>query len=127
MHSVETAELVAGAGIVGNADQGRRRQVTILSAERWRKVEAELGTDLDPARRRANLLVQGIDLVGSRGRILTIGGLRLAIGGETRPCRMMDEAHPGLQAALDADWGGGAHARVLDDGTIRVGDAVELG
>ena len=48
----------------------------------------------------------------------------LRVGGENRPCRLMDQFHDGLQAALDADWGGGVHARVLTDGVIRVGDPV---
>src|SRR5688500_10537204 len=35
MDRVATATLVAGRGLVGNADQGRRRQVTIIERERW--------------------------------------------------------------------------------------------
>ena len=29
----------------------------------------------------------------------------------------LDEAHPGLRAAMEPDWGGGAYGEVLDDGT----------
>jgi MOSC domain-containing protein YiiM len=126
MDGVSSAELVVGTGIVGNADRGGRRQVTVLSAERWHQAEAELGTDLDPELRRANLLVSGIDLVEARGKVLTVGDVRLAIGRECKPCRLMDDAHQGLQQALEADWGGGAYATVLDPGTIRIGDEVTL-
>ena len=37
----------------------------------------------------------------------------------------MDEAQPGLRAALEADWRGGVYAEVLNDGEIAVGDTVE--
>jgi MOSC domain-containing protein YiiM len=126
MDPVEEATLVAGRGLVGNADQGRRRQVTLLEAELWSRVVAELGGDVPPSARRANLLLRGIRLAGTRGRILRVGGCRLRVRGETKPCERMDEALPGLQDALrQAPWGGGAFAEVLDDGGIRVGDPVE--
>ena len=126
MDNFASAELVVGTGIVGNADKGGRRQVTVMSAERWHEAEAELGSELDPALRRANLLVSGIDLVASRGKVLTVGGTRLEIGRECKPCRLMDDQHPGLMNALKADWGGGAYVTVLDAGTINVGDEVTL-
>jgi MOSC domain-containing protein YiiM len=77
----------------------------------------------DPAIRRANLLLDGIDLRGSRGRVLRIGAARVRILGETRPCHQMEAACAGLLAALSPPWGGGAFGEVLDPGAIAVGDA----
>lgn len=37
----------------------------------------------------------------------------------------MNEALPGLEAALKPDWSGGVFAQVLHGGIIRVGDAIE--
>jgi MOSC domain-containing protein YiiM len=119
-----SARLRADRGIVGNANQGGRRQVTLLEAERWEAHMAALGTNADPSIRRANLLLRGIALAGSRGRVLRIGRARLRIAGETKPCHQMDEALPGLQAVMRPDWGGGAFAVVLDDAEIAVGDPV---
>jgi MOSC domain-containing protein YiiM len=124
MDRVPRAILRTGRGLVGNADQGGRRQVTIMSVERWDEVQRELGTTVDPVERRANLLVSGIDLEESRGRVLKIGACRVRIAGETRPCDRMEEAASGLQRVMRERWGGGAHAEVLDDGEIGEGDEV---
>ena len=124
MEAVPTARLRTNRGLVGNANQGGRRQVTLLDAERWEAHCTAIGTALDPARRRANVLVRGLELTSSRGRILCIGAVRLQIVGETKPCHQMDEVWPGLQAIMRPDWGGGAFARVLSDGEIRSGDPV---
>jgi MOSC domain-containing protein YiiM len=125
MDPVSTATLVAGRGLAGNADQGRRRQVTIIEREVWERLMRELGAGVSPAARRANLMVSGIRLPESRDRLIRIGSCRLRIAGETRPCERMDEALPGLRAALAVGWGGGVFAEVLDDGVIAVGDDVE--
>lgn len=124
MDATVLASLRADRGLVGNANQGGRRQITILEAERWSAHTSALGTTLDPSVRRANLLVRGVTLSNSRGRVLRIGVVRVRIAGETKPCHQMDEVHDGLQAIMRDDWGGGAFAVVLDDGAIAVGDVV---
>ncbi len=124
MDRVPTATLVAGRGIIGNADQGRRRQVTIIEQEAWDEMMRELNSAVAPKARRANLLVSGLPLAQSRDRILRVGTCRIRIGGETRPCERMDEALPGLRAAMQVDWGGGVFGQVLEGGEISVGDEV---
>ena len=126
MDAVESAELVAGRGLVGNANQGGRRQVTIIEREAWENVMQLLGAALPPGTRRANLMVSGISLKKTRGSLLTIGDVLLEIGGEVKPCERMEEALPGLKQAMYADWRGGAFAMVVRGGTIRVADPVVL-
>jgi MOSC domain-containing protein YiiM len=125
MDPASSADLVVGRGIASNANQGGRRQVTLIEREIWEEMMAELGGNLPSSARRANLVVGGLPLAGSRGRELRIGGCLLRINGETRPCEQMDAALPGLRETMSIQWRGGAYAEVLEGGTIRVGDAVE--
>jgi MOSC domain-containing protein YiiM len=124
MDARRSATLVAGKGLVGNADQGRRRQVTLIEREIWEELMRETNSSASPATRRANFLVSGLALANSRGRVLRLGTVRLRIGGETKPCNQMEEAVAGLRSAMYPDWGGGAFAQVLDDGEVAVGDTV---
>ena len=126
MDPAEIAELVTGEGIAGNANQGGRRQVTIIDSKAWNDMMRELDASINPAARRANLLVSGIDLKDTRGSTLQIGDCVLEIMGETRPCERMDEALPGLRAAMSPDWRGGVFATVARGGRIQKGDAVQL-
>jgi MOSC domain-containing protein YiiM len=124
MDAVERATLEDNQGLTGNADWGGRRQVTIIEKEIFDALPEKLGVEIDPSLRRANLMVSGIRLAETRGKILAVGGARIEILGETTPCSGMDKAHQGLQAALRPDWGGGAYGIVLGDAEIAVGDEV---
>jgi len=55
-----------------------------------------------------------------------IGSLVLEVTQETQPCQVMEAAHRGLRAALTPDWRGGVCCRVIQSGTIRVGDRVDV-
>ena len=124
MESVAEARLVAGQGLEGNAERGGYRQVTLLDADAWEAATREVGVEVNPAARRANLLVRGVDLHDTANRVLKIAGCRIRIRGETLPCERMDEAAPGLKAALAPAWRGGAYGMVLDGGPLALGDAV---
>ena len=126
MDPASKATVVAGRGIVGNANQGGKRQVTIVSSKDWQRVTQPLGDTPDPRLRRANLLVSDIDFTNSNGKVLRVGDVRIRIYGETRPCEQMEAAVPGLQAAMSVPWGGGAFGEVLDNGEISIGDPVAL-
>lgn len=124
MDPVVQAELVVGQGIVGNADQGGRRQVTLIEEEVWQALMAELGGNLPPSTRRANLLLRGLALAESRGRVLAVGPCRIRIYNETKPCERMEEALTGLREAMYPNWRGGAYGEVLVGGPLAVGDEV---
>lgn len=111
-------------GLAGSADNSPYRPVTIIEQEIWTGLMAQLNASIDPSGRRANLMLSGHPLRNTRGRLLRIGGVRLVIVGETRPCEQMDDLVPGLQAAMREQWGGGAFAKVVETGEVAVGDEV---
>ena len=124
MEPVSKATLVAGQGLEGNVDRGGYRQVTLLDANAWEAATGEVGAEVGPDARRANLLVRGVDFRDTADRVLRIAGCRIRIRGETLPCARMDDAAPGLKAALKPDWRGGAYGMVLEGGPLAPGDAV---
>ena len=83
----EVSEVLAeeDRGLESNANRGGRRQVTLLEKEKWDRMMQRLDANLDPSTRRANLLIEGVDLFDSRGRTIEIGDCRIEICGETRP------------------------------------------
>ncbi len=126
MDPVAEALAVEGRGLKNNANQGGKRQVTLIDEARWREAqEAVAVPDLDPRTRRANLMLRGVDLERTNGRLLRLGDVVVRIYGETRPCNQMEEAQPGLREALSPRWRGGAFAEIVTGGTIRVGDGAD--
>ena len=125
MDPVLFAEAVPGRGLADNANQGGRRQITLIDEARWKEACDEVGVAVDPSARRANVMLRGIDLEKSHGKTLRIGQSRVRIYNETRPCDLMDRMQPGLRKALSPRWRGGAFGEIVEGGVIRVGDEVE--
>jgi len=115
-------------GVEGDRNGGKqRRQVSLLEAEDWAQAMREVGGDLPWWERRANLLVEGIDLPQREGVRLRIGeDVVLEVKVEIDPCDRMEELHPGLRQALTVDWRGGAGAQVISGGTVSVGDQIRI-
>lgn len=113
-------------GVVKPGGRGRR-QVTLIEANDWAAAMAETGHSIPWFERRANLLVEGLDLPQQAGVTLRIGAdVLLQITRETDPCERMEALAPGLRASLLIDWRGGACSRVLAGGIIRIGDTIRI-
>ena len=127
MHQLNQAAVTTAAGV---ADDFRgkpgERQVTVLTMEGWQAAGKVINQTLPWQTRRANLYIQGINLLDSAGMHLRIGQLILLITRETDPCQRMQEAHEGLFKALTTEWRGGVCCRVIQEGVIAIDDAVEL-
>src|SRR6266550_7665374 len=116
MDRVDEAQLITSRGLAGSADQGGWRQITIIDEKAWLDAQAELGKDVDPSRRRANVMIRGIDLEKSRGRKLRLGECVIDIRGENPPCRRMGD----MQTPLKPHWRAGVFGSIENGGTIHV-------
>jgi len=127
METVDDVEITKKAG-VGKDFRGKfgKRQITVMSQVAWLEACDELNLTLDWLARRANLLVDNMDLIDSAGKVIKIGDVSLLITGETDPCSRMDEVYSGLYDALLPNWRGGVCCQVLSEGEIAVGDSVEM-
>ena len=113
-------------GLLGDANFGRsHRQVTFIEKEIFDAMDHRFSGLIRPEMRRANFMVKGVELRETVGRILSIGDLKVKISGETKPCKIMDEACEGLMEALNTKWRGGVFGCVLNDASVKVGDDVD--
>lgn len=127
METLERAEISAETGVALDfRGKPGERQVTVISAAAWRAACAELGREIPWTTRRANLLVDGVELPRTIGSIIRIGQVRLLVTGEVDPCSRMDEQCAGLTNALKPDWRGGVSCTVLEGGSVSLGGAVSL-
>lgn len=129
---VERVEVTLDGGIHGDfrgAMRGKpyKRQITLIERGDWDAAMAEVGHRIAWQERRANLLVDGIDLPQVPGTLVKIGGsLMLEITRECDPCERMEALTEGLRAAMTPDWRGGACAMVIQGGWIAVGDEIRI-
>ena len=127
MERHESIEVAIDTGLAGDLrGRARGRNVTVLGREGWEQACAEIGEDLPWTTRRANLLVEGVDLRMTAGATLRIGDVVLKVTGECDPCERMTEARQGLREALDLEWRGGLECTVLEPGSIAMGDPASI-
>ncbi len=126
MQAVESANATAGAGLDGDRYTGGsgKRGVTLIQAEHLPVIAALSGhAQVAPATLRRNLVVSGIPLIALKGRRFRIGALLLEGTEPCDPCSRMEAAlGPGGYNAMRGM--GGLCARILEGGTLRLGDTV---
>ena len=127
IEELDSVEMTSSHGLLGDKkSRPGKRQVTLMTQQAWNACCEDLGTRLPWTTRRANLLVDELPLIESTGKHIQLDTAILEITGETDPCRIMEEAHPGLEKALKPDWRGGVTCRVIQGGTLKIGMSVTL-
>ena len=127
----ERIELRAGLGIVGdryfNARAHVHASVTVIGADALDAVAAELGTPIDAARTRRNVVLRGVDVDALRGMAFSLDSGQGAVLFQgyrpANPCAWMDrELAPGAFRAMRGR--GGVRCDPVSDGVLTLGPAV---
>lgn len=114
------------AGDFFSGPEGAPRAVTLIQAEHLPAIASILGREsVAPELLRRNIVVAGINLKSLKKRQFQIGEAILFATGNCAPCSYMEEQlGPGGYNAMRGH--GGITARVIQGGSIRVGDEVRL-
>jgi MOSC domain-containing protein YiiM len=115
----------AGRGLEGDRffdfKDDYKGQVTFFEIEVYEQLCAEFGVwDRPPSVFRRNIITSGVDLPSLIGKEFEMQGVRFLGTQESAPCDWMNLAFaPGAEERLKGN--GGLRARILTDGTLRVG------
>jgi len=125
--ALDEVEAVAGVGLVGDhyvSKTNGKRQVTLIQQEHLTAVAQILGNaEVLAESVRRNIVVSGINIYALRDRKFRIGEVVLEGAGTCDPCSRMEEVlGPGGYNAMRGH--GGIVCRILEGGTIRIGDPV---
>jgi len=129
MNVVSSAEAIAGFDLQGDrrcqGREGSARQITIISRE-YLYVIAQLLQQkaIEPGLVRRNLVVSGINLTALRHQRFSIGKVVIEASALCHPCSRMEAAlgRNGVAAMLGH---GGLCAKIIEGGTLTVGDPVQ--
>ncbi len=134
MEAVASVRAVPGRGLEGDRYfdgrgsfsrwEGPRREVTLIAEEALEAMAREAGVVLPPEASRRNVLVRGVPLNDLVGQTFRVGAVRMQGLLLSQPCKYLVRVtgEPGVLKGLVNR--GGLRARLLDEGVLRVGDAV---
>jgi MOSC domain-containing protein YiiM len=135
MQSVQAATALEGCGLQGDrycagsghwSRFGRVCEVTFIAAEDLDDIERETGVRVNKGEHRRNVVTRGISLKAlRRGERFRVGEVAFEYRGPRSVCRYIERlTEPGMTQALKGR--GGICASVLENGTLRVGDEIEV-
>ncbi len=133
MEAVAEAEAIAGQGLRGDRYCQRSGywigkdecQITLIRAEDLEQITASTGIQIQNGEHRRNLVTRGLPLDSLAGKRFQAGSAILEYDRPRPPCGYIQSlTEPGMMKALLGS--GGICARVIQSGTIRVADSIEV-
>jgi MOSC domain-containing protein YiiM len=135
MKGVQAATALEGCGLEGDrycagtghwSRFGRVCEVTFIAAEDLHNIERETGVGVKNGEHRRNVVTRGISLKSlRRGEWFRVGEVVFEYRGPRSVCRYIERlTEPGMTQALKGR--GGICARVVENGTVRVADEIEI-
>ena len=135
MKRVEVTTALEGCGLEGDrycaatghwSRFGRVCEVTFIAAEDLDEIERETGVSVKNGEHRRNVVTRGISLKAlRRGERFRVGEVAFEYRGPRSVCRYIERlTEPGMTQALKGR--GGICARVIENGTVGVGDEIEV-
>jgi MOSC domain-containing protein YiiM len=135
MKSVQAATALEGYGLEGDrycagighwSRFGRVCEVTFIVAEDLHDIERKTGVGVKNGEHRRNVITRGISLKAlRRGERFRVGEVVFDYWGPRSVCRYIERlTEPGMTQALKGR--GGICARVIENGTVRMGDEIEV-
>ena len=126
MQAKEAVEVEAGKGIVGDRYHGtRHRHVTVQSRASLDEAAQVYGHAVPSELTRRNLTLSHGVVPREPGALLRIGDVLLEAVRVAAPCKLLDDTI-GAGAPVALRRRAGTVFRVLEGGTVRVGDPVEI-
>ncbi len=114
-------------GIVGDyrSEKFQIGQITLIEEETINTMSRELGYEIPAGSSRRQILVKGIKLNELIGRNLRIGQILVRVEDKCNPCKKMEKnIGPGAKNAMDDK--GGIRCRIIEGGTLHVGDKITV-
>jgi len=138
MEARTNIDTVAGAGLRGDryatgtgtySGMGRgARDVTLIEREAVDAVRADDGAiEVREEHTRRNLVTEGVALNHLVGRTFRVGAVRMRGVKLSEPCVYLEQLTGIADVRAALVHRGGLRAEILDDGELRVGDAIETG
>ena len=113
-----------GDGIYNERAELEPSDVTLVEAEALAAAAEEHGVDLTAGAHRRNVTTRGVALGNLVGERFRVGDAVIEGTGRCEPCGYMADLADESAAATALDGRGGLDARIVESGTIAVGDDV---